>query len=480
MPLEGGPGLVLDPAEDGPLSPCEVTLQQTVEIDPSVDPIATLTAIVYLPRGEDGPDCDSIASPNRPLVLIYHALGQSPDDYEALGRRLASHGFVVASLEHSDSLDDAIEFLDDELGGFLSDDVALIGHSMGGELMVNRRLQPEQQGKNAAAMVLMAPLVLPDLIIPQYQLSGVDTFLGLHWAGDNDAATWGAPSPNNGGIRRSVFRIYDRAGVDFDDAQALSLTKHFVFFDFGGHNRQDNAGVMAYTTAFLRRYVLGDTTQDRFVKGMVAPPALLDTARPVLQQYEEPNRIMLANFEESGDIPDAFVGVIEENVSAFPPAIFAFSDPFSPHDLGVLRFSFDARTDDEHKLSIRLQEPGVDSGNMTHLSFRIAQEYHPERQQSREPLLFRVIVASNGERAVEIVDYGALHFPVVVPDLTIAQTNQTVDATKNALRTYRIPLSDFGLDLGATIQGITFDFSDTGSVEGERIEMALDQLQLTR
>jgi hypothetical protein len=117
---------------------------------------------------------------------------------------------------------------------------------------------------------------------------------------------------------------------------------------------------------------------------------------------------------------------------------------------------------------------------MTHLSFRIAQEYHPERQQSREPLLFRVIVASNGERAVEIVDYGALHFPVVVPDLTIAQTNQTVDATKNALRTYRIPLSDFGLDLGATIQGITFDFSDTGSVEGERIEMALDQLQLTR
>jgi hypothetical protein len=480
IPLQGGTGAVISPAADGPFFPCEVTIQKLVEVDPSVDPIPELSVLTYLPQANLTPACDSVVSPNRPLALIYHALGQGPEDYDPLARRLASHGFVVANLEHMDNLSEVIPFLDEELGVFLSDNVALIGHSAGGELMIDRRSQAQQAGKTVRAMVLMAPRVQGDLIIPRYSLSGVDAFLGLHWTRDNDSATWGAPSPANGGVRRSVFRIYDRAGVDFDDTQSLSLSKHFVFFDFGGHNNQNVPGVMAYTTSFLRRYVLGDITQDRFLKDMMPPQTLQGVNRPILQQHEEPDRILLADFEESGDVPAAFDGLFTEGVSAFPPAIFAFSDPFSPHDLGVLRFSFDAKTEPEHKLSILLTDPGVETNGMTHLSFRIAQEYDPGRMQSRESLSFRVGIASGGDRFVDISDYGALPFPVLAQNVTIAQTGQVVDATKNAMRTYRIPLADFEIRNPGIIQGVTFDFSNTGSVRGERLNLVIDQVQLTR
>ena len=77
-------------------------------------------------------------------------------------------------------------------------------------------------------------------------------------------------------------------------------------------------------------------------------------------------------------------------------------------------------------------------------------------------------------------DYGALPFPVVVQNLTLDLTGQVVDATKNAMRTYRIPLSDFELGIPGLVQGITFDFSDTGSVQGERLNLVIDQVQLTR
>lgn len=440
--------------------------------------------MLYLPRASDGPNCDSIASPGRPLVLIYHALGVEYGDYRELGLRLASHGFVVASLEHSTRLDEAIDFIDSEIGAFLTDDVVLIGHSAGGDLMIQRRAQPAEAGRKVQAMVLMAPRVDSSLF-PNYALSGVSAFLGLHWVRDNDPATWGAPVLGNGGLRRSVFRIYDRAGVDFMNPEALALFKHFVFFDYGGHENQNLSGVLAYTTSFLRRHVYGDLGQDQHLKLMSPPAQLAQADHPVSQQHEEPDRVLLASFEEGGAQanPAAFDGLAREGVSfdASPSGIvFAASDPFSPHDLGVLRFNFEPRTAAEHSVTVLL-DGSVPIDGMNYLSFRITQEYHPETSSAGGTVDFDIVVHSEGaEHRVSSEDYQRLTFPVVAPAVVLTQTSQVVDATKNAMRTYLIPLDDFGLADPGSVQAVTFDFTDSGERPGQRVFMTMDQVQLTQ
>ena len=478
-PPLGLPAGTQSPAVNGAFSPCETELTKTVPIEGDIE-ITVLSLALYLPRSAAGPDCASIASPDRPLVLLYHALGQDEFDYDALGLRLSSHGFVVASLQHETQLNEAIDFLDEEIGGFLSDDVALVGHSAGGDLMVRRRGQPAALGRSVRTMVLMAPRVSGDTVEPDYALSGVDAFLGLHWRGDNDNASWGRPSPAGGGVRRSVFRIYDRAGVDFDDPETLGLSKHFVFFDYTQHNNQNRDGVVAYTTAFLRRHVLDDESQDLYLKHMSPPPQLAAEHHPISQQHEEPGRVLLANFEE--DVNAAvYKGLFERGVRLLPsPAgiIFAFSDPFSPHDLGVLRFRFDAQTEPEHSVAILLNQ-GVPTEGMNYLSFRITQEYHPETSPTGGIIDFDIGIASLGDHFVDSEDYQRLAFPALAQNVMIAQTSEQVDGTKNAMRTYLIPLEDFDLGNPDFVQGVTFDFTDSGEPPGETIFITIDQVQLT-
>ena len=70
-------------------------------------------------------------------------------------------------------------------------------------------------------------------------------------------------------------------------------------------------------------------------------------------------------------------------------------------------------------------------------------------------------------------------FPALAQNVIIAQTAEQVDATKNAMRTYLIPLDDFDLGNPDLVQGVTFDFTESGETPGETIFITIDQVQLT-
>ena len=77
------------------------------------------------------------------------------------------------------------------------------------------------------------------------------------------------------------------------------------------------------------------------------------------------------------------------------------------------------------------------------LSFRISQEYHPELSPTGEAVVFDVALqTASGEAITPAEDHGgALDFPIVVDGLAITQTGEVVNGTKNAMRTYLVPLS---------------------------------------
>ena len=340
-PVLEGIGTTAPPDSPGPFVPCSMTIN---EFGPELQPLLVL----FLPRSNEDERCVETLGAGRPLALLYHAkgAGNTVTDYNDLGMHLASHGIVVASLPHSIGVAEAIELLD-EMGVDPSPEIALIGHSAGGDLMVTRRGEVASSGGELKAIVLMAPRVSTDIFF-DYSLSGAESFLGLHWTWDSDHSTYGAPGQ---GPRRSVFRIYDRAGLDFNDPFKAGLWKHFAFFDYhGGHYQQHRIGLIAYVTAVLRRQFFDDSGQDSFLEGLSPIPGLAAGERPIAQQHHRKERLQIATFEEGSPLnPPIFDGVFDEGLSFTEGAeiVPAWTDPFSPHDLGVVRFNF-------------VSEPGVE------------------------------------------------------------------------------------------------------------------------
>jgi hypothetical protein len=478
-PALNGFGAIISPASPGPFVPCGMT--------PTVDvggfPVAPKDLVLYLPRSSASEPCGEKLGAGRQLTLLYHALGASNNwaDYADLGLHLASHGIVMASLAHDVGVSEVIEYFD-EIDVDPSREVAMIGHSAGGDLIVQRRGQVASSGGVLKAMVLIAPRVSTDPFF-DYSLSGAEAFLGLHWTRDTDPSTWGAPAQ---GPRRSVFRIYDRAGVDFDAPFEPTLWKNFAFFDFfpGTHFEQGRPGVIAYVTAVLRRQFYDDAGQDAFLRAMGPISGLLPPERPIAQQHSRRERVRIANFEEDQTlVPPIYGGVFDNGVSftGGPAVVPAWTDKFSPHDLGVLRFNFVAQSDVERSVAIHFGDKSIDVSDQTYLSFRIAQEYHPTLAPTGEAVVFDVALQTPDDVIAQAEDHGGpLDFPVIVPNLLLSQTHEFVDATKNAMRTYLIPLSAFGGADLSQVGVIKFDFRRAQTVPGRRMFFVVDDVEFVQ
>lgn len=470
-------GMPSDPARSGTYCGCATRLQE-----PN---FGVWSAPMYVPQsaqggcpwelGQDtvrygGPQCSGggPAEGLHPVALIYNAwgFGNSNEDYAELGLHLASHGFVVVSLDASIGLGTALNVLGSaiEFDNKLSEDVVLIGHSSGGGLMVERAPDVLSVGGNIAAMVLLAPTTSMTV---DYSLPDVEAFLGLHWVGDNDSGTYGALAP---GGRRSVFRIYDQAGFLWDKPNQLTLDKSFVFFDWAGHYKQDQVGLIAYTTAFLRRYAYDETAQDTYLKHMNPIAGLAASQLPVSQQYAVKDKIAAANFEEwrSFDPPNFDHVFVQGGYGSLWPSA---SDDFFPHATGALLATLsDARS---NKAINVLLEPYLDVSSARYLSFRISQRYHPVRWPTGSDVEFRIEIQTSGEHAsVAASDYQVLTFPEV-QTVVVSPGGHQDDATKNAMRTYVIPLDDFAIQDWSDVGAVVFDFSDT---PGE-LSMTLDDVE---
>ena len=348
----------------------------------------------------------------------------------------------------------------------MPDEVALIGHSAGGDFVLSegQYVSAPPVNKNLAAMVLMAPLIFAN---ESFDLNGITSaFLGLHWTGDNDEATYGGLGPP----RRSVFKAYDNAGIVSNDANSLSLPKDFVFFDLSEHYHQNNPGIVAYTTAFLHRHLAGRTVYKRFLKYQEIPVGLSPADRPLSQQHADPNRLVVANFESGALAPTLFTDAFEAGINVLVhPFDWSWSlDPYSPHDTRVLKISvFNASTGSG--VEFPFSKPASLAG-YRHLSFRVTQVYHDVDAPTGVDRSFVVELCEQDTCwGLDLADYGGIPFPVVVNPLALSQGGLVVNGTKNAMRSMLLRLKDFDLPANTAVDRIRFNFSDGNADDAEFI-----------
>ena len=466
----------MDPTQDGTFCVCD-----------STEPVNVMTAQeahFYWPGGVGsgtcGGPCNTVEGVDHPLVILTHAvmgqIGNGLDSYGELGARLASHGMVVAVIDPDGDvvarMQDTMATAEAEFTTALSDETALIGHSKGGEMVVLHSGVVDASGRTLSGLVLMAPRVDDEAIYPLDD--GIGAFLGLHWTDDNDGATYGNPNLDEWG---SVFQLYDVVGELPGDPQTQTVTKDMVFFEHhsgtGEHYRQGNAGVVAYTAAFLRRELYGDANMDAYFTDQ-APMALAQGEQPIGIQHQEPGRLVLANFETGqGMQPWPFVGVQTETIVA-GPFTSTWDDVWSPHDEMVLPLSIPAVAA-PRTLTIDLS-PHTNVDDYEYLSFRVAQVYHDQTNPTGGDLDFTIRVRPVGERLRSVLasDYGALRFPVPQSVTLSGGGGGVTNVTKNAMRTYMIPIADFD-GLAGTISSITLDFS-TAPVAA--YELVVDDFEL--
>lgn len=478
-----------DPLLPGPFGGCFDT---EYSFSPPTHPERSYFGQVYLPGGVGKNNC---ATTGRfPLVIIAHADGGSPPsqahvDYEILARHLATHGFVVASLnrgthlgwtnDFGDVLEETVHFFlaNSFVSTNLSGPVAVIGHSAGGGFVLEaaqrvrfpKSLYAGKVGRDLAALIQLVPALgnFTQAIADSASFA-CRAYLTILITGDTDFGTWGKKMEDT--PMASGFRVYDAMGK-VGSPDLSMVTKDSVFaVGISDHFCQDTPPILAYITAMLRRSVLKEIAYNNFLKHQHKPPSL---KTKVFQQHEDFQRLSILRF----DTPDSRVKLISpENVVTQIVTTY-IDDEFSPHETKALKIIWDrskppgsfAKT----RVLIQLIDMGVNASAFNLLSFRITQSYikgippRPSRDLG---------VKLNGQGELRrLKDYGIeIHYPIMVP-----APEAFKEQTKTAMKTVLIPLADFKVDL-SVITSITFDFGVNPASETAKAEFYIDTVEFVR
>lgn len=419
------------------------------------------------------------------LVLIAHADGQGPSsqahtNYDSLARHLASNALMVVCFNryglgevfgainifdrllevHLDYLYESSPIKD-----FITNEVALIGHSAGGRSVLRFAEVIQQKNKRLKALVALASTVELD---EDYTLSGETTaFLGINVLRDSDLIAFG--TKGNGQVMKSTFKAYDNAGISPNNSGLLSLEKDMLFVNaqsslVGNHYFQDRSFSLAYINAFLQLHLNGHSMFRRFFKFQQKPPTVEVS---LWQQHADRNQLVLANFENNDITVNMLNGPIQLSEGIKNPVIGEahIVDEFSPHDTRVLKFDVAMEKGKASKLITFGFNQTADLSAFGYLSFRATQVYHPDNNPNGSPKDFTIrLQSSNGASGVNISDFGgALDFPVIAapPPFAVLTPPRTPanGQTKNTMRSYLIPLKEFTeVDISEVI-ALTLDFS---------------------
>lgn len=435
-----------------------------------------LLGAVYMPglQGEDG-NC-YVTDQKYPLVVICHAdMGDMilhPNlpksewhlEYEPLCQHIASHGFVVITVNRyspedlvlSERIIAHVEALSDKynLSKYLVSEVAVFGHSAGAQHFMD-----EVDGKTNAELLnghavpntdlvlniksfiglspSSPPAGIPDLI------GGTQSFLGLFPFGDTD-----------GGAKTGVaFRCFDKLGLQKGGGGELAFDKDMVGFQYHTHFAQNEIFTRSFTTAFLRWKLLGDVHYRRFLRQETpVTKKYADYNKHILHQHSEAPRKLLV----SGDYPSASLGVdFDENdveVSEYVDPIPLQLSLRSPHRSKLREITVhptDGNTEEENRKKVRftIDDAIVKLWLYRSLSVRIGQKY----KNGAMPLDLNFWIklklkgVSNGYFR-EAKDYGLLN-----PPFSIAWF-------PSILRSYVIPIKDFNVS-NHPLEYIEFQFA---------------------
>jgi hypothetical protein len=452
-------------------------------------------AIVRFPAdvaGATSPSQISAAKANYPLVVVVHGNGHTYTNYAFLLEHLAHNGFIAVAihingglhgLARANAFFDHLNTINQAFGSSVQNNVAVLGHSRGGEAVfkIARLNQSLGLGIGLSALMALGPT-------DQY---GRETITGaasrplfvLYGAKDDDVSGWPPYAGYN--VRQSGFSLYDR--FDSED-KAMAFVHDATHNGFVTHNEVFGTApvpplmtvadqqkiLLAYVNAFCRMHLLAEPQWVGMFTGEWRPPAVAATGAVMAFQYRNTTRRTVDQFEgphapsdwQTSTIGDA---ATQSGLPADPVETQLFpQDNQSPHDTGGLRLAWDHIGD---QLVFDLPAGQRNVTGFTHLSIRLGKVVNSVSNPSGQQNL-RVGLRDGGgnERLIRTSAFGGI--------ADIAQANE-VGNTKSSMCTVRIPLTAFTVVCAGAVQ---VDLTDVVKVkvaftEKATGEIAVDELE---
>ena len=465
-------------------------------------------------------------SETTPVILLRHGLGHTYLDYDYLLEHLARQGFIAASVEGTIvSLADHLDYLKSHYGLNADVPIGLIGHSRGGEFVIDFATLNEQAGAphNIRSVLGLAPSDRDRGSLSPFVASSYFVILGSHdedTAGWNDAQGNGPPSEIQPKSGTAGFGSYDRAGneVVFDGDIALEprMTRSMLFVHGANHNYwREFGGLPPFLPHFidvdahhaiLKGYAAGwflwQLDEDDAYKGMFQgswKPKSLSlhlTTRPddwgqpaglplrMFTQYSAKNRRVIRHFQGAASTDDQN-GVVSSGGASH------LLHHHSPHDTGAVRVRWTGDEDLQYVAFTVPDKAAFIGGNaknvsgFTSLNFRVGQIYDATCDSTGRPPceglnpflqdqdFYVILEDDDGEIGfVRASDFGVIPFPArFLYDGNPQQPGG--DYSKSAMNTIRVPLSSIGRGIDLTrVNRIIFQFfrGTTGDVLIDSIE----------
>lgn len=468
----------------------------------------------------------STRKPAYPMVVIVHGQGHSYLGYNKLLEHFARNGFIAAAINCANDMHgidrarllfEHLPILKAKFGIRMLPFIGLMGHSRGGEaVVIAARLNEEEAlGYYFGAIISLAPTSQyvyqsPSGVTFSPSLEGLwaTPYLVLYGAMDEDVTgrLAGPTFPQKTG-----FALYDRA----KDAQKSMVfvygATHNGFIGgvpgFGsnlGHG-SDEAQLLVdpvtkspetqemiakgYIMAFFRQHLLGDSRWEGIFRGEWVPATIRQAqggkARLYVQYAETPNEVVVVDDFEgthttiswqsstiSGTVADD--GTLPIPTVTYPSpnpderALFAVDD-HSPHATSGLLLRWNNMGD---LLRFKIPPVNKDVTKLSVVSFRVTQKAGSTLNPAGQDFYLMLTDTAGKSRSIRVSKFGEIPSP---------QERENPDFTKSAMRTIRIPLHVFKIEvLGtdrvdlANVASLTFLFSwyAAGEIEIDSVEFA--------
>ena len=459
--------------------------------------------LFYLPSNQGTP-----AQGKFPLTIILHRRTYNYDLYRKLQERLAANGIASASLQysvtHAENDFDEFYFIekfknflgqiygnfpnaDCPLQGKVTNNISIIGHSMGGGLAVyaaNTVAKEKLYGLSVRSVVTLAP---NPQIEKNWFLTPQTTSKLLVMFGSNDPDTGVNACMNSGfglydlsGYSKNEYETNGYAGNAFEKSMVfLKDVNHVDFTDNGIQTYQET--IKSYVVSFLRWSLLDDQAYKVYFK--YQEPVDYNYETIVNLQYSESgSKKVLDNFEGNAIVNTSGGMNSYQNVT-YKKGISHALISDSPHFTNVLTLQWDKKNatvpkviftiGSGDKTPLILKNKTAEAGNLKNygfFSFRMGQVYNPIINKNHLDFTVRITYQRNGSvksQAKKVSEFGDIPFPFA---------HQQESKTKSAMGTVMVPLCAFGeIDFQTdAIQSIAFEFDAAGFEKGH---IQLDNLE---
>jgi pimeloyl-ACP methyl ester carboxylesterase len=312
----------------------------------------TIKTVMYRPARISGSDCStSWPQGTFPLIIFSHGNTYSYKSYSYVGKHLAANGFVFLSLESGNISVDAraarmiqalkhIQFNHPEgaeNGGKIEPNIALMGHSRGGEgaVLAAKRLPLEDWNQNhVRAVIALAPSDRSS-----EEQTGEDLYLAANespaflviygsYDGDVTGQSQTIPSAKPSKHPHTPFSLWDRVGEhpSFSPRQRQVTKSFFYIYGANHHFFANKVGVPAfdnnilieeqhnfvkgYANAFLRWHLRGETSLAGFFDGRRTPGTIRDDGVQFYTQYHGPGRRKVVDDFSNGQTINSLGGTV--------------------------------------------------------------------------------------------------------------------------------------------------------------------------